>query len=124
MESLEIKKHWWYWVSPIFWSVVLCWTIIAPLIYLPYAFLRWKLDKIEIKDGCLCSRLGIISIDKKTIPLDQISYIGEKTNIIAQSLGFGDIQVQCSAFAEAIAYPCIANAQELIQYVNEFKSKK
>ena len=124
MEKYEAKKHWWHWVSPIFWSILLCWTIIFPIIILLYAFLRWKLDKIEVKEGCLYSRLGIIFIDKKTIPLEQISYIGESTNLIAQWLGFGDIQVQCSAFAKAIEYPCIINAQELIKIINDNKSIK
>lgn len=121
MEKFEVKKHWWFWVAPVIWSLIFSFTIILPIVFLGFAFLRWKLDKIEIKEGCLCSRLGMIFIDKKTIPLEQISFIGEKTDIIAQWLGFGNIQVQSSAYAKAIEYPCIANPQNMIKYVNEHK---
>ena len=88
-----------------------------------YAFLRWKADTLEIKDGCLQSKKGVIFIDKKTIPIEQISFISEKTDIIAQSMGFGTIQVQSSAFAKTIDYLFISNPGEFIKRVNEYKNK-
>ena len=124
MESYIAKKHWWYWVLPIMLSVLFVWTLILPIFIILYAYLRWKFDKIEIKDRCLYSKMGLIFIDKKTIPLEQISFISEKCDIISQSLGFASIQVQSSAFAKAITYPCIDKPQELIKFVNENKKRK
>ena len=98
--------------------------MIVPILIFGITYLRWELDKIEVKDGCLYSRIGVISIDKKSIPLEQISFIGETTDIISQWIGFGNIQVQSSAFAKAIEYSCIANPQGLVKYVNEYKSSK
>lgn len=121
MNSYLVKKHWWFWVGPVVWSLILCPIIFPPIIILTIAFLRWKLDKIEVKDGCLYSRIGIIHIDKKTIPLDKISFITEKTNIIAQCFGFGTIQIQSSAFAKDISYDCVSNPSEFVQFVNNVK---
>ena len=117
------KKHWWFWVAPITFSILFLFTIIIPAWIMIYTVLRWKLDKIEIKDGCLYSRIGVIFIDKKSIPLEQISFVSEKTDIISQWLGFSCIQVNSSAFGKAIEYPCIANPAEFIQFINDYKKQ-
>ena len=121
METYEAKKHWFFWVPPVVVSLVFIWTIIIPIWYLLWAFLRWKLDKIEVKDGCLQSRIGILVIDKKTIPLEQISFVTEKQDIISQLLGFACIQVNSSAFGKAVEYPCIANPSEFVKFINDSK---
>lgn len=123
METYEAKKHWWFWVAPTLTSLILLITIIVPIWVMLYATLRWYLDKIIIKDGCLYSRMGVIFIDKKTIPLEQISFVSEKTNIISQWLGFSCIQVNSSAFGKAIEYPCIANPAEFIKVINDYKKE-
>lgn len=123
MQTYEAKKHWWFWVPYITLSILFVWTLILPLWLIIWAFLRWKLDKIEIKEGCLYSRMGVIFIDKKTIPLEQISFVNEKTDIISELLGFGCIQVNSSAFGKAIEYPCIAKSSEFIKFINENKGK-
>lgn len=121
MQTYEAKKHWWFWVPPVTISLIFLITLIVPIWVMLWAVLRWKLDKIEIKDGCLYSRMGIIFIDKKTIPLEQISFVSEKSDIISQWLGFSCIQVNSSAFGKAIEYPCIANPSEFIKVINEYK---
>lgn len=121
METYEAKKHWWFWVPPVTISLIFLITLIIPIWVMLWAILRWNLDKIEIKDGCLYSRMGIIFIDKKTIPLEQISMVSEKTDIIAQWLGFGTIEVQSSAFGKTISYPWINNPAEFIKRVNDYK---
>lgn len=121
METYEAKKHWWFWMPYIFIAILFIWTLIIPILVILWAILRWKLDKIVIKDGCLYSRMGIIFIDKKTIPLEQISFVSEKADIISQWLGFACIQVNSSAFGKAIEYPCIANPEALIKFINEHK---
>ncbi|MBS6552951.1 MAG: hypothetical protein KH321_03295 [Clostridium sp.] len=124
METYIARKHWWFWVAPIFISLVFLITLIVPIWVMIAAFLRWKFDKIEIKDGCLISRMGIVFIDKKTIPLEQISFVSEKGDIISQWLGFSCIQVNSSAFGKAIEYPCIANPGEFIKVINDYKKEK
>lgn len=121
MDTYIVKKHWFFWVAPIIWSLIFLPLVIIPIIILTVAFLRWKLDKIEVKNGCLYSRMGLFSIDKKTIPLSQISFISEKTNILAQCFGFSTIEIQSSAFAKDIFYPCIANASAFVDFVNSHK---
>lgn len=121
MEVYSAKKHWWFWVPPILVSLVFIWTLIVPIWVMLYAFFRWKLDKIEIKDGCLYSRMGIIFIDKKTIPLDKISFVTEKSDIISELLKFACIQVNSSAFGKDIEYPCIANPTKFVDYINNYK---
>ncbi|MBS5801493.1 MAG: PH domain-containing protein [Brachyspira sp.] len=121
METYEAKKHWWFWTVPAFISILFIWTLIIPIWAMLWAILRWNLDKIEIKDGCLYSRMGIIFIDKKTIPLEQISFVSEKADIISQWLGFACVQVNSSAFGKAIEYPCIAKPSEFIRFINEHK---
>lgn len=121
METYEAKKHWWFWVLPVGVSLLTVWTIIIPIWYLLWAFLRWKLDKIVIKDGCLQSKMGIIFIDKKTVPLEQISFVSEKQDIISQLLGFACIEINSSAFGKAIEYPCIANPSKFVQFINDTK---
>ena len=88
------KKHWWFWIPYIFLSILFCWTIIIPIWLIIWAVLRWKLDKLEIKDGCLYSRTGILNIDKKSIPLEKISIINIKSDIISEALNFGQIEVK------------------------------
>ena len=124
MENYIAKKHWWFWVTPALVSILFLFTLIIPIWVMLYAILRWNLDKLEIKDGCLYSRMGIIFIDKKTIPLEQISFVSEKTEIISQWLGFSCIQVNSSDFGKAIEYPCIANPSEFIKFINEHKKDK
>lgn len=124
MNSYVAEKHWYFWMPSILISILLCFTIILPILILLWTWLRWKTDKLEVKDGCLCSKIGIIFIDKKTIPLEQISFITEKTDILSEWLGFGCIQVQSSAFSKAIQYPCIKNPGELIKFVNNNKHKQ
>jgi membrane protein YdbS with pleckstrin-like domain len=122
METYVAKKHWWFWVPYITLSILFIWTLIIPIWLILWAFFRWKLDKIEIKDGCLCSRLGIIIIDKKTIPLEKISFVSEKQDIISEMLGFACVQIQSSADSNAIIYPCIANSAEFVKKINELKA--
>lgn len=117
----KAEKHWWFWVPYVIFTLLLCWTIIIPIWLILWGLLRWKLDKIEIKDGNLYSRMGIIFIDKKTIPLDKISFITEKTDIISEWLKFGAIQINSSAFGKAIEYPCIKNPQGFIDFFNKAK---
>ena len=124
MENYKAEKHWYFWMPGIFMSIILCFTIIIPIFILFWTWLRWKLDVLEIKDGCLYSRMGVICIDKKTIPLEQISFISVKTDVLSEAMKFGCIQVQSSAFAKAIQYPCIKNPDELINFVNAHKSAK
>mgnify|MGYP007065376858 FL=1 len=124
MENYIAKKHWWFWVAPALVSILFLFTLIIPIWVMLWAILRWNLDKIEVRDGALYSRMGIIFIDKKTIPIEQISFVSEKTDIISQWLGFSCIQVNSSAFGKAIEYPCIANPSEFIKYINDYKKDK
>lgn len=123
METYVAKKHWYFWVPYILMSVLFIWTIIIPIWLMLWALLRWNLDKIEIKEGCLYSRTGIIVIDKKTIPLEKISFVTEKSDIISESLKFACIQINSSAFGKAIQYPCIANPAEFIKFINDYKKE-
>lgn len=137
MKSYEAKKHWWSWLLPVSIALIITLLIlpvslsevyglflyIIPILIILWPALRWKLDKIEIKDGCLYSRMGVIFIDKKLIPLEQISFVTEKMNIFSQFLGFGSIIIQSSAFAKAIDYPYISNPSEFVQAINEAKKK-
>ncbi len=124
MESYEAKKHWFHWVMPVIFSILLCWTIIIPIWLLLYTFLRIKFDKIEVKEGCLYSRMGLIIIDKKTIPLEQISFISIKADILSEMMHMGSIEVQSSAFAKAIRYLWIKEPQNLIDFINRCKKEK
>lgn len=121
MEVYEAKKHWWFWVPYILFSLIFIWTFIIPIWLLLWALLRWKLDKIEIKDDVLYSRMGIICIDKKTIPLNKISFVTEKSDIISEWLGYSCIQVNSSAYGKAIEYPCIANSTEFVNIINNYQ---
>lgn len=121
MENYIAKKHWWFWMAPIVVSLIFLITLIIPIWVMLWAVLRWKLDKIEIKEGCLYSRMGVLFIDKKTIPLEQISFVSEKSDIISQWLGFSCIQVNSSAFGKAIEYPCIAEPSKFIEVINQNK---
>lgn len=123
MENYIAKKHWFFWVVPSVISILFIWTIIVPIIVMGWAVLRYKLDVIEYKDGCLYSRLGVLNIDKKAIPIDKISMVSEKTNIIAQLLGFGSLEVQSSAFNSTIIYTCIEKPTDFITFLNNKMQK-
>lgn len=118
-DTYEAKKHWAIWLNPVVFSILFIWTIIIPIILLGWTALRWKLDKIEYKDGCLYSRIGVIFIDKKAIPLERISMVSEKTDIIAELLGFGNLVVQSSASDSTIVYSCIKKPAEFISFLNK-----
>lgn len=124
MENYVAKKHWFFWMLPSFFALLTIWSIILPIVIFLIAYLRWKSDILEIKDGCIYSRTGVIFLDKKTIPIDKISFITEKSNILSEKIGFGMIQIQSSAYAKEITYPYIVNPSEFIQKVNEIKEKK
>lgn len=99
-------------------TTTIVWLAIAIVIIL-HTLLRWQFDKIEYSDGFLNSRIGIISIDKKSIPLNKISMVSEQTNIIAQLFGFGDILVQSSAASSDIKYKYIDKPQDFVKFMNE-----
>lgn len=120
----EAKKHWFFWFFPVLFSLIFLFTLILPPIILLWAFLRWKFDKIEIKDGCLYSRLGVISIDKKVIPLEKISFASEKTDILGQLIGVGSLIIQSSAASGQIVYAYIDRPSEFIRMLNEAKEKQ
>lgn len=120
-EEYTVKKHWFHWVMPSIISILFCWTLIVPVFMLLYTFLRWKLDKIYIKDGCLYSRLGIIIIDKKAIPIKQISFITVKADIVSEWLKMGCIYVQSSAFSNDIRYLYIKDPDKMVSVVNNLK---
>ena len=114
-----IQKHWFFFVVPIVIGTLLLPVFgIGLLVYL-WAFLRYKFDKVEIKDGQLYSRLGLINIDTKTIPLNKISMVSVKSDIFSELLGFGVIQVQSSAFNSTISYPYIKDAKKAAEIINE-----
>lgn len=119
LDNYEAKKHWWFWFGPVVVSILFCWTLIIPIALLGWTALRWKLDKIEYKDGCLYSRMGVIFIDKKAIPLERISMVSEKTDIIAELLGFGSLAIQSSASDSTIVYPCIQKPTDFINFLNK-----
>lgn len=133
--NFEVKKHWWFWVAPVSIALVISFFIVrdnlsidiasftVPILIILWTGLRWQSDKIEIKDGYLYSQRGLFFIDRKTIPIEQISFVSEKTNIISQSLGFGSIVIQSSAFAKEIDYPYISNPGEFVKAINEAKKE-
>lgn len=121
MENLEIKKHWLWWGWFVVFSILTVWSLIFPILILGYAFLRWKLDKIEIVDGILKSREGLICINKKAIPLDKISMVNTNTNFISEMLHAGDLIVQSSAENNAIKYSCIENPEIIVDFINKNK---
>lgn len=140
MIKYEVKKHWLFWGSPVLFSCILLafvwplflfpttFLVAALIILIPFtwASLRWKLDIIQIKEDCLYSRIGVIFIDEKNIPLEQISFISQHKNIISSLLKCSDIQIQSSALGNnnIIQYRDIANAEEFISIINETKNIK
>lgn len=140
MKVIKAEKHWLYWFVPvsissiitllIFASIyildknnidglVLLWLMIIPAIILFCYWLRWHFDTIEVKDGCLYSRNGIIFIKKEIIPLEKISYLSEETNLIGHIIKCGSLVIQSSADGRKIIYPLIYNPTDFIKKVNE-----
>lgn len=119
MEKLEIKKSKWFIYTYIFWGVILLPIFFIGIFVIIWALLRYKFDKIEIDENQLYSRLGLLNIDIKTIPLNKISMVSVKTDIISQLFGFGTIAVQSSAISSTIMYPFIDNASEIVNQINK-----
>lgn len=127
MENLTVEKHWFTWFMPSLISIIcICTLVLIPvaIIIMLYTFLRWKFDKIEFKDGCFYSRIGLIMINRKSIPIEQISFIDIKADFISEAMHMGTIQVQSSAFAKAISYNFIKEPEKITQYVNAYKAQK
>lgn len=140
MFDYQVKKHWLFWFGPGLFSFSF-FLIVFPFIFEPvlflcflpivlfpllWAFLRWKFDIIGIKNGNFYSRLGIIFIDKKMIPIEQISFISQRQNFISNLLKCSNIEIQSSAIGNnnIIKYSDIANAEEFISIINDTKNKK
>ncbi len=123
-ETYIAEKHWFFWVMPVIVSLLTIITVILPIFIMGWATLRWKLDKIEYKNGCLYSRLGVIFIDKKAIPLEKISVVSEKTDIISELLGFGSLVVQSSAMDSTITYTFIQKPTNFIEFLNKKIAKQ
>ena len=123
MNVIRAKKHWLYWFVPISISLVitvlifaaiyildvnnidgliLLWLMIIPAIILLCYWLRWHFDTIEVKEGCLYARNGIILIKKEIIPLEKISYLSENTNLIGQLIKCGSLVIKSSADGKEI----------------------
>lgn len=119
MEKLEIKKSIWFIVAYVLLGIVLLPVFFIGIFVIIWALLRYKFDKIEIDETQLYSRLGLVNIDIKTIPLNKISMVSVKTNIITQLLNFGTIEVQSSALNSTIMYPFIDNASEIVTQINK-----
>ena len=140
MNIIRAKKHWIYWFVPVSVSLlitlfisasiyfldinnidglILLWGMIIPAMILFCYWLRWHFDTIEVKDGCLYSRNGILLIKKEIIPLEKISYLSEETNLIGSLVKCGSLVIQSSADGRKIVYPLIYNPAEFIKKVNE-----
>ena len=143
MKTIRAKKHWLYWFVPVSVSLlitflivasiyilhinnidgfVLLWLMMIPTLILFCYWLRWRFDTIEVKDGCLYSRIGILKIKKEIIPLEKISYLSENTNLIGQLIKCGSLVIQSSADGKEIVYPLIYNPSEFIKKVNQFNN--
>ena len=118
MEKLEIKKSKWFIYKFIFLGVILLPILFIGAFVILWALLRYKFDKIEIDENQFYSRLGLLNIDIKTIPLNKISMVSAKTDIISQLLGFGTIEVQSSAMNSTIMYPYIDNVSDVVNKIN------
>lgn len=119
METLEIKKSKWFLFSYIMLGVVLLPLFLIGIFIILFGFLRYKVDKIEIRENQLYSRLGLLNIDIKTIPLDKISMVSVKTDIMSQLFNYGTIVVQSSAVNSTIIYPFIENPTEIVKEINK-----
>lgn len=137
MQEIQLYKHGFFFVKPFICSILI-FIIISPAIFvnpkddwmigplamaisllpLIWAFLRFKLDKIEIKNGQLYSRIGLINIDTKTIALNKISMVSAKKNLITMLFDFGTIEIQSSAINSTITYPYIANITQIVNIIN------
>ncbi len=117
MEKLIIEKSKWFLFHSIFWGIILLPFIIG-IFFIAYGLLRYKYDKIKIENGTFYSRFGLLNIDTKTIPLNKISMVSVKQDIIARLLNFGTIELQSSANNSTISYPFIKNADEIVKQIN------
>lgn len=119
MEEIILKKHWFSLVAPISIGLLLLPVAGLGLLVILWAILRFKFDVIKIDDKQLYSRFGLINIDEKMIPLNKISCINVKSDIISNMLGFGILSIQSSALNSEIMYPFIENASKAVTMINE-----
>lgn len=118
MEKIIIKKSKWFLFSPIVIGILLL-PFIVGIFIIAYGLLRYKFDKIEINDNQFYSRLGLFNIDIKTIPLNKISMVSAKKDIISTLLNYGTIEIQSSAISSKIAYPFIENVNSVVEQINQ-----
>lgn len=117
MDKLIIKKSKWFLFRPCFWGVILAPFLIG-FLFIGYALLRYKLDKIEIVNDTLYSRFGVFNVDIKTIPLNKISMVSIKKDLIGSMLGYSTIEVQSSALDSSISYSFIEEAESVVNEIN------
>lgn len=117
MDKLIIKKSKWFLFRPCFWGVILAPFLIG-FLFIGYALLRYKLDKIEIVNDTLYSRFGVFNVDIKTIPLNKISMVSVKKDLIGSMLGYSTIEVQSSALDSSISYSFIEEAESVVNEIN------
>lgn len=117
MDKLIINKSKWFLFRPCFWGVILAPFLIG-FLFIGYALLRYKLDKIEIVNDTLYSRFGVFNVDIKTIPLNKISMVSIKKDLIGSMLGYSTIEVQSSALDSSISYSFIKEAESVVNEIN------
>lgn len=118
METIEIKKSPIFFVRPILWGTFTLWLLCFGLLVYLWAWGRYKYDKLEIRDNQLYSKFGIFNVDVKTIPLNRISMVSAKTDVISEAFGFGTLQIQSSASNSTISYPYVKDVHKVVEIIN------
>ena len=111
---LDLRPHWWFFVGPFFWLVVVAaatgavaWFDIddivwkvglgvtgLALLWLLARLAKWTTTQFVITTDRLISREGVFAKKGKEIPLERINDITFSQRIVERLLGSGDLMIQ------------------------------
>lgn len=110
---LVVKKHW----AQLLGCGILL--LLSPLTFfitaIPafYFTLRYFMDSIVLTNQKFKVKIGVISKNNISTPLDKINNISYSQGLFGRMFGYGKIVVQSAAAAGASGYSCIANPAEV-----------
>ena len=105
-ELLRVRKHWFFFFWPLFWTII-TWFFLSP--WLIYRIIIYCTDEFIITDKKFHFSHGIISKAVDSIPLDKVNEIHYDQGIFGRMLGYGTVYLQSGAMSQGNGFSYIIN---------------
>ena len=112
---LELKKHWMFLADALFFCIISIPFVFPLIITVPFFFYklaRYNKDKVVITDRKFDVKIGLISVDSVSTPLNKINNFHYSQGFFGRMFGYGTVFIQSAAAAGESGYTYISKPAE------------